>query len=237
MGGSRRMSATDTLAGLCQRIRSDLASLGELGRPLLDIVTVIERLAGDAAVSALSDPAFALDVLTAAGTDADPAVIGRVLDFVRQRAGAGPSRTLTAVPSVTVAEAVDQYERGALALLARGSQHTDRTWTRRLVTKYGDRSPGSISGGDRTDLIAEHVLARRGDDERRRSGRSAEENAVGAHRHLWTYLVDKCYATDNIAGRLREPPRTEPRRRGFLAHCRRFCHEFSGSSPRRAAGP
>ena len=31
--------------------------------------------------------------------------------------------------------------------------------------------------------------------ERRRSGRSAEENAVGAFRHLWGYLVEKNYAT------------------------------------------
>ena len=160
---------------------------------------MIERLAGAAPVTALTEPTFALDVLCAAGTDADPAVVGQVLDFLRRRVGAAPPSTGTSSPPVTVAEAVDQYERGALALLARGSQHTYRTWTRRLVTKYGDRSPGSISGGDLTDLIAEHVLARRGDDERRRSGRSAEENAVGAFRHLWSYLVDKGYATDNIA--------------------------------------
>jgi intergrase/recombinase len=117
---------------------------------------------------------------------------------------------------VTVAEAVDQCERGAMRLLARGSQYTYRTSTKRLADKYGARSPGSISAGDLTDLIAEHVLARRQDDERRRSGRSAEENAVGAYRHLWTYLVEKGYATDNVAQRLRKPTRVEPGRRGFL---------------------
>jgi integrase/recombinase XerD len=72
-----------------------------------------------------------------------------------------------------------------------------------------------VSAGDLTDLIAEHVLAGRQDDERRRSGRGAEENAVAAFRHLWTYLVEKGYATANVANRLRKPTRAEPRRRGF----------------------
>jgi hypothetical protein len=216
LGGARPMS-TDTLGGLCQRVRPELACLGELGRPLLDVVAVIERLAGSSAVSRLSEPAFALDVLSAAGISADPAVIGRLLDFLRQRASAAPALPIAGGPPVTITEAVEQYHRGALALLARGSQHTYRTWTRRLITTYGDRPPASISAGDLTDLIAEHVLARRSDDERRRSGRSAEENAVGAYRHLWTYLVEKGYAADNVAHRLRKPARIEPRRRGFLA--------------------
>jgi integrase len=209
------MSA-DVLIDLCQRIRPELACLGNLGQPLLDVVTVIERLADEADVSVLAEPTFALDVLAASGPTADAAVIGRVLDFLRQRSGAPPARVVATASPVTIAEAVEQYERGSLRLLARGSQYTYRTWTRRLVDRYSDRTPASISAGDLTDLIAEHVLARREDDERRRSGRSAEENAVGAYRHLWSYLVEKGYATDNVAQRLRKPARVEPRRRGFV---------------------
>ncbi len=72
-----------------------------------------------------------------------------------------------------------------------------------------------VTAGDLTDLIAKHVLAGRSVSERRRSGRSAEENAVGAFRHLWGYLVEKNYATSNVAMRLRKPTRAEPNRRAF----------------------
>jgi integrase/recombinase XerD len=205
-----------TLVALCQRVRPELACLGELGRPLLEVVTVVERLAGPAArVEVLAAPAFALDVLTAAGSGADAATVGRVLDFLRQRASAAPVCSATPASVVTVAEAVAQYERGALALMAPGTQHTYRTWTRRLATAHGDRAPGSISAGDLTDLIATHVLAKRSDRERRRSGRAAEENAVGAFRHLWAYLLEKGYTDTNVAMRLRKPTRVESRRRGF----------------------
>jgi hypothetical protein len=106
---------------------------------------------------------------------------------------------------VTLRAAVAQYEAGALAMTARGTQHTYGTWTKRLVTAHGDRAPGSLTAGDLTDLIAVHVLSNRSDDEGRRSGRSAEENAVGAFRHLWTYLVEKGYAQTNVALRLKKP--------------------------------
>ena len=55
-----------TLFEVCQRARPELACLGELGRPLLEIVVVVERLAAGRDVDALADPGFALDVLTAA---------------------------------------------------------------------------------------------------------------------------------------------------------------------------
>jgi site-specific recombinase XerD len=100
-------------------------------------------------------------------------------------------------------------------MTAPGTQHTYRTWIRRLVAAYGDRTPESVTAGDLTDLIAEHVLAGRTHDERRRSGKGAEENAVAAYRRLGTYLVEKGYATANVANRLRKPTRAEPRRRGF----------------------
>jgi integrase len=119
------------------------------------------------------------------------------------------------VAAVTIREAVEQYERGAMALMARGSQYTYRTWTRRLAAAYGDRLPDSISAGDLTDLVAQHVVARQTEEDRRRTGRAAEENAVGAYRHLWTYLVEKGYAQTNVAQKLRKPTRPEPRRRGF----------------------
>lgn len=205
------------LIDLCQKVRPELVCLGELGHPLLDVVTVVERLAGTSTIEQLAEPAFALDVLAGAGQEADAAVIGRVLDFLRQRANADPARAAGSLAAVTIREAVEQYERGAMALMARGSQYTYRTWTRRLAAAYGDRPPGSISAGDLTDLIAQHVVARQTEEDRRRTGRAAEENAVGAYRHLWTYLVEKGYAQTNVALKLRKPTRPEPRRRGFTA--------------------
>ena len=202
-----------TLLEVCQRARPELACLGELGRPLLEIVVVVERLAEGRDVGTLADPGFALDVLTAANGDA--AVIGRVLDFLRTRTAAGPAGSVITAPAVTLIEAVESYEKGALALMASGTQHTYRTWTRRLVADHGGRSPASVTAGDLTDLIAKHVVARRSANERRRTGRAAEENAVAAFRHLWAYLVEKGYATANIGMRLRKPTRAEPRRRGF----------------------
>lgn len=99
------------VAGVCQYARSDLVSLGELGVPLLEVVAVVERLASRAAVDRLSEPAFALDVFAGGG---EPAVIGRVLDFLRQSAGAA---TDVGVAVVDTAAAVAQYERGARAPL------------------------------------------------------------------------------------------------------------------------
>lgn len=47
-----------TVAELCQRVRPGLACLAELGQPLLDVVTVVERVAGTAGVEASAEPAF-----------------------------------------------------------------------------------------------------------------------------------------------------------------------------------
>ena len=99
--------------------------------------------------------------------------------------------------------------------MASGTRYTYRTWTRRLDAAHGGRSPRSLTADDLTDLIAKHVVANRSPNDRRRSGRSAEENAVGAYRHLWAYLCEKGYATSNIALSLRKPTRVEPRRRAF----------------------
>ena len=203
------------LIELCQRIRPELACLGELGRPLLDVVSVIERVGAARDITVLSEPGFALDVLTSAGAGSDAGAVGRVLDFLRIRAHAGPAGAITTAADVTLVEAVELYEHGALALMASGTRYTYRTWTRRLVAAHGDRSPRSLTAGDLTDLIAKHVVANRSPNDRRRSGRSAEENAVGAYRHLWAYLCEKGYATSNIALSLRKPTRVEPRRRAF----------------------
>jgi integrase/recombinase XerC len=207
------MTTSVALVDLCRRARPELACLGELGRPLLAVVTVVERVGAARGCDALADPGFALDVLT--GADGDAATVGRVLDFLRLRAETAPPTVAAAVsPGVKLSEAVELYEASALALMADGTQHTYRTWTRRLVDDYGERDPADVTAGDLTDLIAKHVVARRRGDERRRSGRSAEENAVGAFRHLWGYLVEKHYATINVAMRLRKPARAEPNRRG-----------------------
>jgi site-specific recombinase XerD len=207
---------TATVVELCRRARPELACLGELGRPLLAVVGVIERVGATRGCDALADPGFALDVLTAANGQGDAATVGRVLQFLRLRANGAPPTGAGAVSAgVTLADAVELYEAGALALMAEGTQHTYRTWTRRLVADHGDRDPSELTAGDLTDLIAKHVLAGRHGDERRRSGRSAEENAVGAFRHLWGYLVEKGYVTANVAMRLRKPTRAEPNRRGI----------------------
>lgn len=208
------MTATVTLVELCRRARPELACLGELGGPLLAVLGVVERIGAERDCDALADPGFALDVLTAADGAGDAATVGRVLDFLRLRADTAPVAASAVSPGVKLSDAVELYEAGALALMAEGTQYTYRTWTRRLVADHGDRDPEEITAGDLTDLIAKHVLAGRRADERRRSGRSAEENAVGAFRHLWGYLVEKHYASVNVAMRLRKPARAEPNRRG-----------------------
>lgn len=119
--------------------------------------------------------------------------------------GEAPQRT------VNLIDAVASYDAGALALMAQGTQHTYSTWDRRLVAAYGDRDPATVTAGDLTDLIARHVLAARGEENRRRAGRSAEENAVGAFRHLWGYQEEKGYAASNVALRLSKPTRAEQR--------------------------
>jgi integrase len=72
-----------------------------------------------------------------------------------------------------------------------------------------------VTAGDLTDLIAKHVVAGRDADDRR-------ARAVRPRRMPWprsgtcgAYLVEKGYAAENIAARLRKPTRAEPRRRGF----------------------
>jgi hypothetical protein len=115
---------TATLVELCRRARPELACLGELGRPLLAVVGVIERVGLTRGVDALADPAFALDVLTATNGEGDAATVGRVLDFLRLRSDSASAAGITVMPGVTLAEAVELYEAGALALMAEGTQHT-----------------------------------------------------------------------------------------------------------------
>ena len=125
------------LIELCQRIRPELACLGELGRPLLDVVSVIERVGGARDITVLSEPGFALDVLTSAGAGSDAAVVGRVLDFLRIRAHAGPAGAITTAADVTLVEAVELYEHGALALMASGTRYTSRRPS--AHTSFGSR--------------------------------------------------------------------------------------------------
>jgi integrase/recombinase XerC len=201
---------TDSLAAICARVLPELASLGDLGVPLVATLRVVERAGVGRSAGALVDPGFALDLLThEPGVDA--ALVGRILDFLRSRAGCTPA--VSRAPRVTLADAVASYEAGPLALMANGTIHTYRTWTRRLVTAHSATPPENLTAGDLKDLIAQHVLAARRDNERRRSGRSAEENAIGAYRHLWTYLTEKGWASENIAQRLTKPTRAEPNRR------------------------
>jgi hypothetical protein len=63
-----------TVGALCERIRPELACLGELGTSLLATVGVVEAMAGERGVEALADPSFALEVLMASGAEGDAAV-------------------------------------------------------------------------------------------------------------------------------------------------------------------
>ena len=206
--------STTTLAAVCERVRPELASLGDLGAALVATLGVVERAGGGRGADALVDPGFAIDVLTAE-PGVDPALVGRVLDYLRSREGCAAvvGSPEFRLPSVTLADAIASYEGGPLALMSAGTGHTYKTWTRRLAAAHADDSPGVLTAGDLKDLIAKHVLAGRREDERRRSGRSAEENAVGAFRSLWGYFVEKGWADENVALRLAKPGRAEPNRR------------------------
>lgn len=157
------------------------------------------------------DLGFALESLLAASPRHEPQAVGRVLDYLRDAAGIERVMAETR-PTVTIAEAVAAYEAGPLTLMAPGSMHTYRTWTRRLVAAMGGTQVATVKTGDLTDVIAQHAGG--GGDVRRRS-RSSEENAVSAFRNLWGYFVEKDYAPSNIAASLRKPARGEPRRRPF----------------------
>ncbi|MCU1395306.1 MAG: hypothetical protein JWM34_3734 [Ilumatobacteraceae bacterium] len=127
---------------------------------------MIEQVGACRTISALDEPAFALDVLTAAGS-IEPRSIGQLLDFFRLRADAMPAPSGAARSSaITVADAIDLYESSALALMATGTRAVYRTWTRRLVVEHGDRPPRSLTAGDLTDLIARHVIAGHSADDR-----------------------------------------------------------------------
>lgn len=212
------MSET-TLAELCQRSRPELACLGDVAGPLVALCGVVERLGAGRTSGVLADPGFALDVLTAAGDETDPALVGRVLDYLRSRDGSKPlvqladSPAVPATARVTMAEAVASYEAGPLAMMATGSTRNYRTWTRRLTEAHAGADPRDMTAGDLRDLIAQHVLAYRSATDRRTSGRSAEETAVAAYRALWGYLCQKGWAVENVAMELRKPARVDPNRR------------------------
>lgn len=104
------MSAT-AITELCRRARPELACLGDLGLPLRAVLSVVERIGAEWENDALADPGFALDVLTAASGTADAATVGRVLDFLRLRAGAAPTAESAVRSGVTLAAAVELYER------------------------------------------------------------------------------------------------------------------------------
>lgn len=225
----------ESLAGLCARVRPEFAALGDLGTRLLAVLGVVERLAGARGVEALEDPALALDILTAA-PEADASVVGRVLDILRLRAssGGGPGTVGVVRESVTVAAAVERYEAGPLAVLAKGTRSGYRPWVRRLAAKHGDRDPAELTTGDLRELIAYWQLKIKEQQEkrprRRQGGQAAAGAAVNAFRHLWTYFVEKKWAHANVAADLRKPPPPEARRRPWrpeeAALVRQFARTF-----------
>jgi len=213
--------AAGGLAELCGRARPELACLGELAAPLVSMLGVVEQVGTGRGVEALGEPTFALDVLAAAGHGVDPAVVGRVLDFLRAKLTgptSGPGVVAVAAAArrpVTVAEAVERYETTALMLLARNTQLMYRPWLHRLAKAHGREDPAVVTAGDLKELIAAHVVGVR---ERGHPGVITEEQGVTAFRALWTYLGDKRWAAENVAMRLRKPARQETARRGWRPH-------------------
>lgn len=199
---------------LCDRVRPELAAFGELGGRLLVALDAVAVVAGLRSVDLLDDPAFALELLTAPREGTEPAVLGRVLDHLRAEAsGAGTAGTNKRAGGITVADAIDEYEKGPLLLLAESSQTNFRTWTRRLRARFGDRPVASLTAGDLTDLISGHVARAQDDHRTKRSGKGSVEMAVAVYRNVWRYLCQKRYATENVAMELRKPARSDADRR------------------------
>lgn len=64
------------LTELCRRVRPELACLGDAGVPLIGLLGVVERAGAGRTVDVLTDPAFALEVLTSIDPGTDPALVG-----------------------------------------------------------------------------------------------------------------------------------------------------------------
>lgn len=194
---------------LCRAARIELSELGELGAPLLSALDLVMIVAGPRGVGVLGDPAFALEVLQAQGAGrVSPAVVGRVLDHLRTRAGVE-----TATGGVlTVADAAATWEAEAFALRAPTTASAYRPWIRRLVDAHGATAVTDVSAVDLANLVASFT---RGDGSARgrQHGLGAEETAVSAFRHFWRYLIDKGAVSRNVARSLRKPLRPEPQRR------------------------
>lgn len=205
----------EALTVLCGRVRPELACLGGASAPLLGVLAVVERAGRGRSAEVLTDPTFALEVLSLVGPGSDAALVGRVLDFLRDRSNQVACLDVKASPAVPrLADAVVSYQAGGLALMDNGTIRTYRTWNRRLVDRYPDADPRRVTAGDLTDLIAHHVVeARRRTGGNRRTGLCAQEHAVHAYRHMWNYFVQKGWAYENVAMQLTKPPRPESRRR------------------------
>lgn len=194
---------------LCRATRTELSELGELGAPLLSAVDLVMIVAGRRGVGVLADPAFALEVLEAQGPGrVAPAVVGRVLDHLRTRAGVEAADG----GSLTVADAAAAWEAEAFALRAPTTASSYRPWVRRLVDAHGGVPVTDITAVDLANLVASFT---RGNGSARGSqhGLGAEETAVSALRHFWAYLIDKGAVSRNVARSLRKPLRPEPQRR------------------------
>jgi integrase len=196
---------------ICRLARAELAGLGELAPPLLGVLDVVGSTAGDRGPGVLADPAFALEVLEAArpeGRRLSPAVVGRVLDHLRGRAGI---REVTA-HRLSVAEAARDWEEEGFALHAARTRDLYRTWVRRLVLAHGEVEVAALTAVDLAKLVALHTRGAQ-TSPRHRHGLAAEEAAISAFRHFWAFLVQTGAAPRNVAMSLRKPLRPDPLRR------------------------
>jgi integrase len=218
---------TITLAELCRHRAGELAVFGELAVPLVAALHVVADAAGERGIAVLSDPRFVLELTQRSSlADPDPAarVMGPLLDDLRHRSGVGPP-----AGGGTVAGAVAAYRRSALLRLAEGSRASYGTWLRRLVAAHGGTPVAAITAGDLHRVIVAHTQTEEG-RAGGQGGGCAEEMAIAAYRHLWSYLVEEGLAATNVAVPLRKPLRPESLRRPIRADQAALIRQFARMS-------
>jgi site-specific recombinase XerD len=97
------------------------------------------------------------------------------------------------------------------------------------VVGHGDTMVAAITAGDLYGLIASHTRMGEG-RAGGQDGRCAEEMAIAAYRHLWSYLVEEGLAATNVAAQLRKPLRPESLRRPIRADQAALIRQFARMS-------
>jgi integrase len=185
------------------------------------VAVAVATAAAGRGTEALTDPAFALDVLAAveaSGLDSEAApMVARVLDLLRRRSGTPAAAALADNRPRTLSAALAEYETSGFLALARNTRRTYRTWNRRLAVRHGRDDVAGVRTGDLTNLITARIASRpdpRTQRVRRVTGVRTHITAVQAFRHFWAWLDAMGYADATVAKALRLPgkPRSSHRR-------------------------